>query len=156
MALKKAAITESKDTGAPVTEAAPTIELQAVTEQVPAIELQAVTEAAPAIELQAVTEQVPAAEAPVVTEELAVTEQVPAAEVTEVVPVTETSQVEELAPVTEVQATHSSVMVMVENLRDSYFQQPSTGIRIQGREVKEMKSDGWLEGQIDAKLLKLV
>lgn len=47
-----------------------------------------------------------------------------------------------------------SQLVQVLNLTATYFVQPSTGIRIAGKEQREMKADGWLENQINAKLLK--
>lgn len=60
-------------------------------------------------------------------------------------------------PVTqEPEAPRVSVMVEVLNLCDGFLQQPSTGIRIGANEVKELKADGWLEGQVAASLLKLV
>ena len=155
MALKKAA---PQEVGEPVTQA------PEVVVQEPVVTVEPVTQepAAP------VTEE----PAPVVTGEPEVVvepvTQEPEPEVTgepEVVvePVTQEPEPEvtdePAAVVTqepEAEAPSVSVMVEVLNLCDSYLQQPSTGIRIGGKEVKELKADGWLEGQIAANLLKLV
>lgn len=49
-----------------------------------------------------------------------------------------------------------SKLVKVENLTFSFLRQPSTGIVIQGKATAELKEDGWLENQINARLLKRV
>lgn len=41
----------------------------------------------------------------------------------------------------------------VKNLTSTFFVQPSTGIRIGAKEVKELKDDGWLENQVKARLM---
>lgn len=50
----------------------------------------------------------------------------------------------------------SSTMAMVRNLRKSFFYQPTTGLRIDAEEVKELRDDSWLELQIAAGLLERV
>lgn len=144
MALKKAA---PKETGEPVTE---TTE---VVSQEPAVVVEPVTQEPAEAVTSEPEPEVTQDPVPVVTEEPdAVVEQVtkePEPEVTD----------EPAAVVTqeqEVEAPRASHMVEVLNLCDGFLQQPSTGIRIGANEVKELKVDGWLEGQIDAKLLKLV
>ena len=136
MALKKAA---PKETGEPVTE---TTE---VVSQEPAVVVEPVTQEPAAVVTSEQEPEVTQAPEPVVTEEPA-----PAVE-----PVTEDPE-PEVTKEPEVEAPRVSALVEVLSLCDSYLQQPSTGIRIGAREVKELKVDGWLEGQIDAKLLKLV
>lgn len=136
MALKKAA---PKETGEPVTE---TTE---VVSQEPAVVVEPVTQDHAAVVTSEQEPEVTQAPEPVVTEEPA-----PAVE-----PVTEDPE-PEVTKEPEVEAPRVSALVEVLSLCDSYLQQPSTGIRIGAREVKELKADGWLEGQIDAKLLKLV
>ena len=136
MALKKAT---PKGAGEPVTEA-----LEAVAQE-PAVVVEPVTqEPAEAVTSEQEPEVTQAPE-PVVTEEPA-----PVVE-----PVTDDPE-PEVTKEPEVEAPRVSALVEVLSLCDSYLQQPSTGIRIGAREVKELKADGWLEGQIDAKLLKLV
>lgn len=159
MALKKAA---PKEPGEPVTE---TTE---VVSQEPAVVVEPVTQEPAAVVTSEQEPEVTQAPEPVVTEEPApVVEPVtqdPEPEVTEepvvVTPDPEPEVTDEpAAEVTkepEVEAPRVSALVEVLSLCDSYLQQPSTGIRIGAREVKELKADGWLEGQIDAKLLKLV
>lgn len=136
MALKKAA---PKETGEPVTE---TTE---VVSQEPAVVVEPVTQDPAAVVTSEQEPEVTQAPEPVVTEEPA-----PAVE-----PVTGDPE-PEVTKEPEVEAPRVSALVEVLSLCDSYLQQPSTGIRIGAREVKELKADGWLEGQIDAKLLKLV
>ena len=136
MALKKAA---PKETGEPVTE---TTE---VVSQEPAVVVEPVNQEPAAVVTSEQEPEVTQAPEPVVTEEPA-----PAVE-----PVTEDPE-PEVTKEPEVEAPRVSALVEVLSLCDSYLQQPSTGIRIGAREVKELKADGWLEGQIDAKLLKLV
>lgn len=136
MALKKAA---PQEVGEPVTQA------PEVVVQEPVVTVEPVTQepAAP------VTEE----PTPVVTGEPEVVvepvTQEPEPEVTDEPAAVVTQEPEAESP-------RVSVMVEVLNLCDSYLQQPSTGIRIGGKEVKELKADGWLEGQIAANLLKLV
>ena len=136
MALKKAA---PKEPGEPVTE---TTE---VVSQEPAVVVEPVNQEPAAVVTSEQEPEVTQAPEPVVTEEPA-----PAVE-----PVTEDPE-PEVTKEPEVEAPRVSALVEVLSLCDSYLQQPSTGIRIGAREVKELKADGWLEGQIDAKLLKLV
>jgi hypothetical protein len=62
----------------------------------------------------------------------------------------------EAAAEPEVAKKPKSELVTVLNLTHTYFVQPSTKIRIAGKEQIEMKDDGWLENQINAKLLKRV
>lgn len=50
----------------------------------------------------------------------------------------------------------SSTMAMVRNLRKTFFYQPTTGLRIDAEEVKELRDDSWLELQIAAGLLERV
>ena len=144
MALKKAT---PKGAGEPVTEA-----LEAVAQE-PAVVVEPVTQEPAAVVTSEQDPEVTQAPEPVVTEEPA-----PVVE-----PVTEDPEPEvtdepaaEVTKEPEVEAPRVSALVEVLSLCDSYLQQPSTGIRIGAREVKELKADGWLEGQIDAKLLKLV
>lgn len=136
MALKKAA---PKEAGEPVTEATE------VVSQEPAVVVEPVTQDPSAVVTSEQEPEVTQAPEPVVTEEPA-----PAVE-----SVTEDPE-PEVTKEPEVEAPRVSALVEVLSLCDSYLQQPSTGIRIGAREVKELKADGWLEGQIDAKLLKLV
>lgn len=136
MALKKAA---PKETGEPVTETTEGVS------QEPAVGMEPVTQEPAAVVTSEQEPEVTQAPEPVVTEEPA-----PAVE-----PVTEDPE-PEVTKEPEVEAPRVSALVEVLSLCDSYLQQPSTGIRIGAREVKELKADGWLEGQIDAKLLKLV
>ena len=136
MALKKAA---PKEAGEPVTEATE------VVSQEPAVVVEPVTQEPAAVVTSEQEPEVTQAPEPVVTGEPA-----PAVE-----PVTEGPE-PEVTKEPEVEAPRVSALVEVLSLCDSYLQQPSTGIRIGAREVKELKADGWLEGQIDAKLLKLV
>lgn len=136
MALKKAA---PKETGEPVTETTEGVS------QEPAVGMEPVTQEPAAVVTSEQEPEVTQAPEPVVTEEPA-----PAVE-----PVTEDPE-PEVTKEPEVEAPRVSALVEVLSLCDSYLQQPSTGIRIGAREVKELKVDGWLEGQIDAKLLKLV
>ena len=144
MALKKAA---PKEVSEPVTK-----EPEAVVQE-PAVVVEPVTQEPAEAVTSEPEPEVTQDPVPVVTEEPdAVVEQVtkePDPEVTD----------EPAAVVTqeqEVEAPRASHMVEVLNLCDGFLQQPSTGIRIGANEVKELKVDGWLEGQIDAKLLKLV
>ena len=136
MALKKAT---PKGAGEPVTEA-----LEVVAQE-PAVVVEPVTQEPAAVVTSEQEPEVTQAPEPVVTEEPA-----PVVE-----PVTEDPE-PEVTKEPEVEVPRASAMVEVLSLCDSYLQQPSTGIRIGAREVKELKVDGWLEGQIDAKLLKLV
>lgn len=136
MALKKAA---PKEAGEPVTETTEGVS------QEPAVVVEPVTQDPAAVVTSEQEPEVTQAPEPVVTEEPA-----PAVE-----PVTEDPE-PEVTKEPEVEAPRVSALVEVLSLCDSYLQQPSTGIRIGAREVKELKADGWLEGQIDAKLLKLV
>lgn len=136
MALKKAA---PKETGEPVTETTEGVS------QEPAVVVEPVTQDPAAVVTSEQEPEVTQAPEPVVTEEPA-----PVVE-----PVTEDPE-PEVTKEPEVEAPRVSALVEVLSLCDSYLQQPSTGIRIGAREVKELKADGWLEGQIDAKLLKLV
>lgn len=136
MALKKAA---PKEVGEPVTETTEGVS------QEPAVGMEPVTQEPAAVVTSEQEPEVTQAPEPVVTEEPA-----PAVE-----PVTEDPE-PEVTKEPEVEAPRVSALVEVLSLCDSYLQQPSTGIRIGAREVKELKADGWLEGQIDAKLLKLV
>lgn len=53
-------------------------------------------------------------------------------------------------------AKGGSQLVMVKNLRKTFFRQPSTGIRINALETKELKDDGWLELQCQHKILERV
>lgn len=136
MALKKAT---PKGAGEPVTEA------PEVVVQEPAVVVEPVTEEPAAVVTSEQEPEVTQAPEPVVTGEPA-----PVVE-----PVTQDPE-PEVTEEPEVEAPRASAMVEVLSLCDSYLQQPSTGIRIGAREVKELKVDGWLEGQIDAKLLELV
>ena len=136
MTLKKAA---PKEPGEPVTETTEGVS------QEPAVVVEPVTQDPAAVVTSEQEPEVTQAPEPVVTEEPA-----PAVE-----PVTEDPE-PEVTKEPEVEAPRVSALVEVLSLCDSYLQQPSTGIRIGAREVKELKADGWLEGQIDAKLLKLV
>lgn len=136
MALKKAA---PKETGEPVTETTEGVSKE------PAVVVEPVTQDPAAVVTSEQEPEVTQAPEPVVTEEPA-----PAVE-----PVTGDPE-PEVTKEPEVEAPRVSALVEVLSLCDSYLQQPSTGIRIGAREVKELKADGWLEGQIDAKLLKLV
>lgn len=139
MALKKAA---PKEVSEPVTK-----EPEAVVQE-PAVVVEPVTQEPAEAVTSEPEPEVTQDPVPVVTEEPdAVVEQVtkePEPEVTEGL---------EGEVTKEPQTSH---MVEVLNLCDGFLQQPSTGIRIGANEVKELKVDGWLEGQIDAKLLKLV
>ena len=136
MALKKAA---PKEVGEPVTK-----EPEAVAQE-PAAVVEPVTQEPAAVVTSEQEPEVTQAPEPVVTGEPAQA----------VEPVTEDPE-PEVTKEPEVEAPRVSALVEVLSLCDSYLQQPSTGIRIGAREVKELKADGWLEGQIDAKLLKLV
>lgn len=144
MALKKAA---PKEVGEPVTK-----EPEAVVQE-PAVVVEPVTQEPAGAVTSEPEPEVTQEQAPVVTEE-------PEAVVEPVTKEPEPEVTEEPTPVVtqepEAEAPRVSVMVEVLNLCDSYLQQPSTGIRIGGNEVKELKADGWLEGQIAASLLKLV
>lgn len=144
MALKKAA---PKEVGEPVTK-----EPEAVAQE-PAVVVEPVTQEPAEAVTSEPEPEVTQEQAPVVTEEpealVEPVTQEPEPEVTEEPTAVVTQEPEAEAP----RASH---MVEVLNLCDGFLQQPSTGIRIGANEVKELKADGWLEGQIDAKLLKLV
>lgn len=58
-------------------------------------------------------------------------------------------------PAKKVEAAESK-LVKVENLTFSFQRQPSTGIVIMGKATAELKDDGWLENQINARILKRV
>lgn len=50
----------------------------------------------------------------------------------------------------------SSTMVLVRNLKRTFFLQPDTGLRIEALAEKELRNDSWLQLQIRAGLLELV
>ena len=56
----------------------------------------------------------------------------------------------------DMQKAKNKELVLVENLTHTYFVQPSTGIRIEAKQRAELKVDGWLKNQLDAKLMKEV
>lgn len=147
MALKKAA---PKEAGEPVTEATE------VVSQEPAVVVEPVTQEPAAVVTGEQEPEVTQAPDPVVTEEQAPVVEPVTEEPVAVTQDPEPEVTEEPAAAVTAEAPRASTMVEVLNLCDSYLQQPSTGIRIGAREVKELKVDGWLEGQIGANLLKLV
>lgn len=58
------------------------------------------------------------------------------------------------APAVEEEA-EKPAFVLVVNLRKTSFRQPSSGLWIQGGEVKHLANDGWLENHVNANLLAL-
>ena len=50
----------------------------------------------------------------------------------------------------------SSTMVLVRNLKRTFFLQPDTGLRIEALAEKELRNDSWLQLQIRAGLLELM
>ena len=61
----------------------------------------------------------------------------------------------EAAPSAEEEA-EKPAFVVVANVRKTAFRQPSTGLWIQGGEVKHLANDGWLENHVNARLFELV
>jgi len=47
-------------------------------------------------------------------------------------------------------------MVEVRNLRNTFFHQPDTGLRIEAHGTKDLLDDSWLELQVKANLLERV
>lgn len=50
----------------------------------------------------------------------------------------------------------TTTMVMVRNLRKTFFYQPGTGLRIEGGKTRELRNDSWLAMQVAAGLLEVV
>jgi len=59
-------------------------------------------------------------------------------------------------PETQEPQTQASGLAKFQMERGAYLVQPSTGIRIAFKEVKELKDDSWAELQVGAGLLKRV
>lgn len=43
--------------------------------------------------------------------------------------------------------------VEVKNITKTWLRQPSSGVRIDAGQIKPLNNDGWLEGQVTARLL---
>ena len=77
--------------------------------------------------------------------------------------VTEVTSGQKPAPEAESQETPetsapavTNTMVMVRNLRKTFFYQPETGLRIEGGKTRELRNDSWLVMQVAAGLLEVV
>ena len=74
------------------------------------------------------------------------------APVVEEAPPEEKASVVEEAPAPAV----TNTMVMVRNLRKTFFYQPDTGLRIAGGKTRALRNDSWLAMQVAAGLLEVV
>jgi hypothetical protein len=71
-------------------------------------------------------------------------------------PAAKAQEPETQGPETREPQAQASGLVKFQMERGAYLVQPSTGIRIAFKEVKELKDDSWAELQVGAGLLKRV